>query len=180
MKNLANILTITRLLVLPFMVALFYVDQHWASWACLGLYVIGAVTDFLDGWVARKFNQITEFGRFLDPIADKIFVLAVMIMLIATDIVTGYGVILILLILMREFLVSGIREFLGPRDIKMPVTNLAKWKTAAQMLALAFLIVSMHHVIILQIGIVLLAIATLLTLVTGFGYLKASWQHIKA
>lgn len=179
MKNLANILTITRLLVLPFIVVLFYIPESWAAWSCLGLYIIGAITDFFDGWVARKFNQVSEFGRFLDPISDKIFVLTIMIMLVAANLVGGPWVILILLILMREFLVAGIREFLGPKNVTVHVTNLAKWKTASQMLALGFLIVAGQIDYTWEAGIGFLTIATLLTLITGGQYLRAAIPHMK-
>ena len=99
------------------------------------LYIIGAATDWLDGWVARRYNQISEFGKFMDPISDKIFVVTVLMMLVATHRIEHFLVLAVIIILIREFLVSGIREFLGPKGISLPVTPLAKWKTAAQMTA---------------------------------------------
>lgn len=179
MKNLANILTITRIIVLPFIVVLFFIPGQWSAWACLTLYAIGALTDFFDGWVARKFQQESEFGRFLDPISDKIFVMTIMLMLVASGIISHIWVILILVIMMREFLVSGIREFLGPKNVQMPVTKLAKWKTTAQMVALGFLIIGDVSSFYWFAGIIFLCIATVLTVITGWGYLKASIPHVR-
>ena len=108
MKNLANILTLTRLALLPFIIVLFFLPFEWAAWLCLGLYVVGAVTDFLDGWVARTFNQISEFGKFMDPIADKIFVSTILLLLIGSDRIEGPYIVAVIIILAREFLVSGL------------------------------------------------------------------------
>lgn len=179
MTNLANILTIARLILLPVIVALFYVDESWAAWVCLALYVIAAITDFLDGWVARKFNQITLFGTFMDPIADKVFVAVILMMLIASGRLDGLWIIAALVIMTREFLVSGMREFLGPKNIKLPVSNLAKWKTALQMLALGILIIGPFAPFALIAGNIALSGAALLTIVTGWSYLKTGFAHMK-
>ena len=179
--NLANILTLARLVLLPFIVVLFFIPAKWAAFACLTLYAIGAITDFLDGWVARKYNQITEFGTFIDPISDKIFVVVITLMLVAAGHVQGIWVIPLLIILIREFLVSGMREFLGPKNIKLPVTKLAKWKTTAQILALGFLMGApgfpgfpFAH----EIGLTLLWISAILTIHTGSAYVKGAIRHV--
>ena len=141
MLNLPNILTLFRLALLPFIIILMFIPASWAASAALAFYIVGAVTDWLDGYLARKNNQITEFGTFLDPISDKIFVATIMLMLVATDRVDGAWVVLVIFILVREFTVSGLREFLGPKGIKVPVSALAKWKTAVQMIATGLLII---------------------------------------
>jgi CDP-diacylglycerol--glycerol-3-phosphate 3-phosphatidyltransferase len=179
LSNIANMLTVGRLFLLPPMIVLFYVPTLWAAWACLALYTVGAVTDWLDGWIARRYNAQSEFGRFLDPIADKIFVVTVLLMLVAVDRVTGIWVIAVIIILMREFLVAGVREFLGPKGISVPVTGLAKWKTTVQMVCTGFLIMApLGWWWVDMCGMLGLAAAAALTVMTGWGYLKAGLQHI--
>ena len=181
-NNLANILTVARLFTLPIIVALFYAEQSWgaiAVWLCLFLYIISAITDYLDGYIARKYDQITDFGTFLDPISDKIFVSTLLIMLVAFERITDIWVVLVVLIFAREFLVSGFREFLGPKNIKLPVSVLAKWKTAIQMLCLGFLIIGNHAPYALGLGLIFLTLATTLTLITGFSYMALSLKHMK-
>lgn len=179
MNNLANKLTLFRLALLPVIVVLFYIPFEWAAWTCLALYVIGAVTDWLDGWVARKYNQITAFGTFMDPISDKIFVITIMLMLVAVDRIDGVWVLPVVLILVREFVIAGLREFLGPKNIQMPVSNLAKWKTATQMIAAGILIVGPYIWGGTFIGILLLNVAAIITLITGWAYLKTGLEHMK-
>ena len=179
MWTIPNILTIFRLLLLPPMVWLFFVPMEWAAWACLALYVIASITDFLDGWIARKYNLISDFGTMMDPISDKIFVVVTMLMLVAVGRVEDLMVIPILLIITREFAVSGVREFLGPKGVKMPVSKLAKWKTATQMIALGFLIIAPYSLESLMAGNLLLILATALTLVTGWAYVKTGLDHVK-
>lgn len=176
--SIPNILTVMRLILLPAIIALFFSVQPWAVWSCLALYIIGALTDFFDGWVARAMNSVSEFGKFLDPIADKVFVATIMLMLVATQRIDGLWVICVIIILMREFLVAGLREYLAPKGIKLPVTSLAKWKTATQMLALGLLIMIPVLPGIAIIGLALLAIAAGLTVVTGWTYLKTGMRHI--
>ena len=182
MLNLPNILTITRIILLPFMFACFFLEAQFgpmAAWVCFILYVIASVTDFFDGWVARKFNQITPFGTFLDPISDKIFVGCLLVLLVGFGRLEGAWMIPALLILFREFLISGLREFLGPHDVKMPVTNLAKWKTTLQMLSLGFLVLAPALPYVLEIGRWSLLGAAALTLITGWGYMKAGLEVMK-
>jgi len=176
MLTLPNILTLSRIALLPFMVAGFFMEPVWGSpvtWGIFALYGVSAITDFLDGWAARKLNQISPLGTFLDPIADKIFVAALLVLLVAFGRLTGLYIIPVILILAREFAVSGLREFLGPQDIKLPVTTLAKWKTTTQMLSLGLLILAPAVPYTLVAGQGLLLVATLLTLITGGQYLRA-------
>ena len=177
-KHTANILTIMRLLMLPVIIGLFYVTDAWAAWTCLALYVIGAITDFLDGWVARKFDQVSELGKLMDPIADKIFVAALLLMLVANGRIDGFWVIAVIIILMREFVVAGLRAFLWPKKMKLPVTNLAKWKTTVQMIATGILIVAPYIPYGFEVGLGGLAIAAGLTAITGWIYVTAGLKHI--
>jgi cardiolipin synthase len=179
MLTIPNILTVLRLILLVPMIGLFYSAAPWAVWTCFALYVIGAATDWFDGWIARKFNQISEFGIFLDPLSDKIYVVTVMLMLVATDRIAQGWAVCMVIILIREFTVAGVREYLGPKGIKVPVTKLAKWKTATQMVAIAVLILSPLTTWVAWLGLALLIAATILTVVTGWGYLKTGIAHMR-
>lgn len=179
MLNLPNILTITRILLLPLMFVCFLNETPTVTWVCFGLYVLAALTDFFDGWAARKFNQISAFGTFLDPISDKIFVGCLLVLLVGFGRLEGVWIIPVLLILFREFLISGLREFLGPHDVKLPVTKLAKWKTTFQMVALGFLILAPALPYVGIVGQWALLLAAILTLITGWGYVKAGMDVIK-
>ena len=178
----ANILTMMRLLLLPLIIACFYLESTYASlaiWACFGLYALSSITDFFDGWVARKFDQVSAFGTFLDPIADKIFVASILLLLIAFNRIEGLWLIAVLIIFFREFLISGLREFLGPYNVKMPVSKLAKWKTTVQMISLGILILSPLHTLALTIGQWSLVAAAILTVITGWNYMKIGIDEIK-
>lgn len=171
-----------RIIVLPFMFVCFLLEGTYGDaviWVCFALYVLAALTDFFDGWVARKFNQISAFGTFLDPISDKIFVGCLLVMLVGFGRLDGVWMIPALLILFREFLISGLREFLGPHNVKLPVTNLAKWKTTLQMVALGFLVLAPALPYVGEIGRWSLWGAAILTIITGWGYVKAGWRFMK-
>ncbi len=181
-NNLANILTVGRIALLPVVVWLFYLESSLgdlAMWVCLFVYILIALSDFFDGYIARKYGQITWFGTFLDPIADKVVVSTLLVLLVAFDKVTDTGIIFVILIFAREFLISGLREFLGPKNIKMPVTNLAKWKTSVQMLSLGFLIIADKAPYAGELGLLLLAFAAFLTVWTGASYMASSIKHMK-
>jgi CDP-diacylglycerol--glycerol-3-phosphate 3-phosphatidyltransferase len=149
------------------------------SWAALGLYAACALTDFFDGYLARKLNAVSAFGTFLDPISDKVFVALILLALVDTGPLSGIWIIAVMIIITREFLVSGLREFLGPKDVKMPVTKLAKWKTTVQMLSLGFLIISPALPEALMAGQLLMALAAILTAWTGFLYLKTGFPYFQ-
>ena len=181
--NLPNLLTYGRVAAVPVVVALlFWPDQTWARMSALGIYILAAITDFFDGYLARAWSQQSSLGRMLDPIADKLLVAAVLLMLSADGVIIGASLWAAVIILCREILVSGLREYLAELHVPVPVTAVAKWKTAAQLVALGFLIAgsagerAVPGVTIA--GIVLLWIAAVLTLYTGWDYLKASWQHV--
>ncbi|MBC7951491.1 MAG: CDP-diacylglycerol--glycerol-3-phosphate 3-phosphatidyltransferase [Rhodospirillaceae bacterium] len=183
MTSLPNLLTLSRIVVIPLVIATFYVDGGSARWVACGLFVAAAVTDYFDGYFARTRNQVSALGRFLDPIADKLLVAGVLFMLVAFDRVSAISVLPALIILLREILVSGLREFLAEVRIGMPVSRLAKWKTGIQMVALPVLLVGDYGPDILPvrlIGEALLWLAALLTLVTGWDYLQSGLKHMRA
>lgn len=173
LRHLPNALTIGRILVIPFVVGLLFIDGSTAAvWATV-LFVAAAVTDFFDGWLARKLQVVSEIGRFLDPIADKLLVAAVLLMLAAAQRIWGVHLVAAILILLREVFISGLREFLGGAQIKMPVSQLAKWKTTVQLVALAVLIAAPalppeDWVNWMAFG--LLWLSAILTVVTGWDY----------
>ena len=181
--NLPNILTFSRIGSIPVIVGLMFLPSPLGNWLPFGVYTYACLTDFFDGYLARALQQQSAMGQFLDPIADKLLVSAVLLMLVASDAIVGVTVIPAVVILFREILVSGLREFLAEVQIKVPVTVLAKWKTTIQMLALGFLLVGVAGpdfgpVTTMQIGIVGLWIAAALTVGTGYDYLKAGLLHI--
>ena len=183
--SLPNILTYARVAAVPLVAGfLFWPDVPWARWTALAIFVAAAVTDFFDGYLARAWAQQSSLGRMLDPIADKLLVSAVILMLVANQTIAGATLWAAIVILCREILVSGLREYLAELRVPVPVTAVAKWKTTAQLVALAFLIVGPSGEAILphsiKIGIVLLWIAAILTLYTGWDYMKASYDHVGA
>jgi cardiolipin synthase len=180
--HFANILTISRVLILVPYVLLFYIPYDWANWTAVTLYLYACLTDYFDGFFARKHNQESSFGRFLDPVADKLLIITTFVMLAGTDRLSGLSLIPAVVILCREVFVSGLREFLAEVQVSVPVTVLAKWKTAIQMGALSFLLADdMRNLIwgLHSLGIILLWTAAILTLVTGYQYMKACYPHIR-
>ena len=183
LTSLPNLLTLSRILVIPLVVALFFIDGDMPRWITLGLYAAACLTDFFDGYIARSMGQISKLGRFLDPVADKLLVAAVILMLVATGRISGLVVLPALIILIREILVSGLREHLASIAVGVPVSRLAKWKTVIQMFSLGFLIVhdaSPAWIPSVWIGEVGVWAAALLTLITGYDYLRASLGHLTA
>jgi cardiolipin synthase (CMP-forming) len=181
LTNVPNLLTLSRILAIPLVVATFYVSGDAARWFCCALFSAAGVTDWLDGHVARRWEQQSELGRFLDPIADKLLVSATLFMLTATGRLTSHAVLPALVILCRELLVSGLREYLAGLRVGLPVSRLAKWKTMIQMMAIGWLIVGdagWHVIPVVAIGETLLWLAAILTLVTGYDYLRAGLSHI--
>ncbi len=181
MPNIANILTLSRIAAIPLITALLFFEQPVFRWTALALYVIACVTDFFDGYIARRMDQVSALGRFLDPIADKLVVGAILMAMTATQQISGWSVFPALIIMCREIMVSGLREYLATLKIGVPVSLLAKWKTTAQMVALGFLIVGtagpdwLH---VTMIGDILLWVAAILTVVTGYDYLRVGIKHM--
>jgi cardiolipin synthase len=181
LTNLPNLLTISRIAVIPVLIGLFYVEGDAARWIACVLFTAAGITDYFDGYLARSRAQVSAFGRFLDPIADKLLVSAVLLMLVAFDRIAGLVVLPALIILCREILVSGLREFLAGLNVGVPVSHLSKWKTMLQMVALGVLIVGdagPSAVPVQLIGEAGLWVAALLTIVTGYDYLHAGLQHM--
>ncbi len=181
MTNLPNLLTLSRIAVLPLLVAAFYLPGDASSWATLAIFGAAGITDYLDGRIARARNLQSALGRFLDPLADKMLVVTTILMLVAVGIIHGPLVIAGLIILLREFLISGLREFLGQVQVSVPVSHLAKRKTTIQIIAIALLLVDDAADSILpagDIGAVALWVAAALTLYTGLDYLRAGRRHL--
>ena len=181
LTSLPNLLTLFRIAAIPGIVALFYMDSDLGKWLACGLFSIAAITDFLDGYLTRAYGQQSSFGRFLDPVADKLLVASVLLMLTGFGQIAGLSILPAVVILCREILVSGLREFLAALQIGVPVSTLAKWKTMIQMFAIGFLIVGDSGPDFLAtrvIGELGLWSAAVLTLITGYDYLRASLQYI--
>jgi len=181
LTSLPNLLTLSRILAIPVVIATFYVDGDYARWFGCALFAAAGFTDWLDGHMARRWEQQSELGRFLDPIADKLLVSATLLMLTATGRLAGLVVMPALVILCREILVSGLREYLAGLSVGVPVSRLAKWKTTIQMIAIGFLIVGdagPSTIPVVWIGETLLWVAAILTIVTGYDYLRASLSHL--
>jgi cardiolipin synthase len=179
--NLPNLLTLSRIVVIPLLALLFFIPGDGAKWAAMLLFAAAGLTDFLDGYFARSRRQFSRLGRFLDPVADKLLVASALFLLVAFDNITGLTILPALVILCREILVSGLREFLAGLRVRVPVSRLAKWKTAIQMVAIGFLIVddaAPRDIPATVIGSAGLWVAAALTLVTGYDYLRAGLRYM--
>jgi cardiolipin synthase len=187
MLSLPNLLTLSRILAVPILVFLLWRPAPLDYAITFVLYCVVGITDYFDGYLARAWGSISRLGQFLDPIADKIMVGAVLIMLISSrkanpiPEIAGLNIIPALVILLREIIVSGLREFLAPLNVSVPVSALAKWKTTLQLVALGALILGgavpgepwVHNV-----GVFSLWAAAALTLITGYGYLRLGLKHM--
>jgi cardiolipin synthase len=180
-KSLANKLTVSRIVVIPVILLLLFIPRAWAAWLALILFTSAGVTDWLDGYLARRDNEVTRIGQFLDPIADKLLVSAVILVLVSTGQIGGWSVLPAIVILMREVAVSGLREYLAGLSVSVPVSRLAKWKTAIQMVALGFLMIGDRYapsfIPATFIGDLGFWIAGGFTLVTAWDYWRASLKH---
>jgi CDP-diacylglycerol--glycerol-3-phosphate 3-phosphatidyltransferase/cardiolipin synthase len=177
--SLPNVLTYLRILAVPAVaLCLFLIPADAGRWWALGLYLAACFTDWLDGYLARVWRQQSVLGRMLDPIADKLLVGTTLLMLTADNTIDHANVAAAAIILCREILVSGLREFLAELNVRVHVTQLAKWKTTLQMIALGFLLAGPagDRIVpgVTMTGLTLLWLAALLTLWTGFDYLKAA------
>lgn len=182
LTSLPNLLTLSRIAVLPLLVGAFYLDAPWSNIVACAVFAGASLTDYLDGWLARTYQQTSSLGRFLDPVADKIMVAVALLMLVADSRITGLIVLPALVILCREILVSGLREFLAELQVGLPVSRLAKWKTAIQMIAISFLLLGEAGpawLPVTRIGEISLWIAAGLTLITGYDYLRAGLRHMR-
>ncbi len=185
--NIPNLLTYARIVAVPIIVGCFFVEGQLESsdvarWTALILFAVASITDYLDGYLARIWNQTSNIGRMLDPIADKLLVAAVLLLLAADQTIAGWSLWAAITILCREILVSGLREYLAALKVSVPVTRIAKWKTTIQMVSIAFLLAGPAGDKILpyttQMGIVLLWLAAILTFYSGYDYFKAGVKHL--
>jgi cardiolipin synthase (CMP-forming) len=184
---LPNILTYGRIVAVPIVVGcMFYQNilggPLWLRWVALAIFVVAGISDFLDGYFARMWSQQSSLGRMLDPIADKLLVGSCLLMLAADRTLHGWVLCAAVIILCREILVSGLREYLAELRVSVPVTALAKWKTTLQLIAVGFLIAGRAGDAVVrgitETGIVLLWLSALLTLYTGWDYLQAGLRHL--
>lgn len=186
MNSLPNILTLSRIFAVPILVALLWPAEQGHEWrtgyaVAFLLYCLMAITDYFDGYLARAQGTVSKLGIFLDPIADKIMVGAVILMLAATRDVAGIHIIAALVILLREIAVSGLREFLAGLQVSVPVSKLAKWKTTFQLIALGAMILAgalPAWPFIHLLGLTTLWLAAVLTLITGWDYLRVGLKHM--
>jgi cardiolipin synthase (CMP-forming) len=184
---LPNVLTYGRIVIIPIVVGCLFWQSIldgglWLRWVALVIFIAAGITDFFDGYFARIWGQQSSLGRMLDPIADKLLVSSCLLMLAAEDTIHGWALLAAVVILCREVLVSGLREYLAELRVSVPVTRLAKWKTTLQLVAVGFLICGDAGdaivPVVTQIGITLLWLSALLTLYTGWDYLQAGLHHL--
>jgi CDP-diacylglycerol--glycerol-3-phosphate 3-phosphatidyltransferase len=178
LTSVPNLLTIGRVAAVPLVCVLVAIDASWSYVLAFIVFVAAAVSDYLDGYLARAWKQGSPIGRMLDPIADKGLVGALLIVLAWTHSLSGWDLIPAVAIMLREILVSGLREYLGPRNVVVHVTWLAKWKTTSQLVALAIIILAGAVPGLTIIGQVLLWIAGVLTVWTGYEYYRGAWPHL--
>ena len=184
--KIPNILTIGRIIIVPFFVIAFFLPGFYGEIIPFLLFILASFTDFLDGLLARLYKEESKLGELLDPIADKIIVSAALILLVMNRTIQNYEVIAAIIILTREILISGLREFLADVQIKMPVSGLAKVKTFIQMFSIAILltgetgntIINFENYNAQTVGIILLWLSAFLTLYTGYDYVRKGIDHI--
>jgi cardiolipin synthase len=185
LTDLPNLLTLSRIAAIPLLVLLVAVGAPWAAFGAALLFTAAAITDYFDGHFARERKQLSDFGRMFDPIADKLLVAATLMALVGFGHLPGWGIYPAIVIMLREILVSGLREYLAEIRIGLPVTRLAKWKTGVQMTALGMLLLGpagakfmgLGFLPMDALGALLLWTAALLTLITGWDYLNAGLRH---
>jgi cardiolipin synthase len=185
--SVPNLLTYARIAAVPAVVACMYWADIlqgglWLRWVALAIFITAGVTDFFDGYFARAWGQHSTFGRMLDPIADKLLVASCLLMLAANGTIKGWSLWAAIVILCREILVSGLREYLAELRVSVPVTRLAKWKTTGQLVAVGFLVLGDAGdrilPVVTPIGLTLLWLSALLTLYTGYDYFRAGVRHL--
>src|SRR5215471_4581346 len=185
--SIPNILTCARIAAIPVVIGCIYAQSIvdgplWLRWVAVAVFIAAGITDYLDGYYARVWNQQSAFGRMLDPIADKLLVASCLLMLAADGTINGWSLWAAIVILCREILVSGLREYLAALRVSVPVTQLAKWKTTLQLVAVGFLIAGKAGdavvPVVTPIGLALLWLSALLTLYTGWDYFRAGVRHL--
>ena len=183
--KIPNILTIGRIILVPIFISTFYLPGALGDWIPFFIFLLASFTDFLDGLLARLYKEESKLGEILDPVADKIIIASALILLVMDDTIRNYEVIAAIIIMIREILISGLREFLAKVQVSMPVTSLAKFKTFIQMFAIAILLTGESGNMLLNfgdynahsIGIILLWLSAFLTLYTGYNYIRKKIHH---
>ncbi len=185
--TIPNLLTYGRIVAVPLVGLCFFIEgrlngSDLARWSALAIFIVASITDFFDGYLARIWKQGSQLGTMLDPIADKLLVAACLLLLAADGTIAGWTIWAAIIILCREILVSGLREYLAELKVSVPVTRIAKWKTTMQMIAIGFLLAGPAGDKVLpyttEAGIILLWAAALITLYTGYDYLRAGLRHV--
>ena len=176
-QSLPNALTAARIALIPLLCLLVFVPGHVAAWGAFGFYAIAAISDFFDGYLARIWNARSVFGRVFDPIADKLLVAALLLCLVAAGLIAGIDLIPVIAIILRELLVSGLREYLGQAGHTLPVSKLAKWKTTVQLIALGLLLL-VPVLPVWNAGLLALWLAAGLTVATGWDYVKLAMKSL--
>jgi len=183
--KIPNVLTIGRIILVPIFIFTFYLPGGLGDWIPFFIFVLASFTDFLDGLLARLYKEESKLGELLDPIADKIIVATALILLVMDNTINNYEVIAAIIILTREILISGLREFLAKVQVSMPVSSLAKFKTFLQMLSIAILLTGESGNSLINfgdynahtVGIILLWISAFLTIYTGYDYIRKKIHH---
>ncbi|SVB68277.1 uncharacterized protein METZ01_LOCUS221131, partial [marine metagenome] len=176
-----NLLTLSRIIAIPALIGAFYLSSPLSNWLAFAIFTVAGITDILDGYVARSMGSESGLGRFLDPIADKLLVAATLLMLVYVGRIGDWTILPTVVILCREILVSGLREFLADLRVSVPVSKVAKWKTMLQMVAIGFLIVGeagWDSIPVMEIGCAGIWIAAIFTIYTGYDYLRAGLRHV--
>ncbi len=181
--TIPNILTYGRIAAAPLVGLTYYIPDHWGPWIAFSIFVAASITDYVDGYLARAWQQQSALGRMLDPIADKLLVSVAILILVADNILNGWSIWAAIIVLMREIFVSGLREFLAELRVSVPVSRLAKWKTAMQLVAIAALliapaIVGAKHGVVINLGLTFFWATAIVTLYTGYDYFRAGLKHL--
>ena len=176
-QQIPNALTAMRVALIPVICALVFIPGSMAAWSAFALYAFAAVSDFLDGYLARLWQAGSIFGRVFDPIADKLLIAALLLCLVAAQVIGGIDLVPVVAIILRELLVSGLREYLGQSGLTLPVSRLAKWKTTVQLLALGLLLL-VPVLPVWNAGLIALWIAAALTVATGWDYVATALKSV--
>lgn len=179
--TIPNIITFIRIILIPIILYLLFSENPNIVLLAGGLFIISSISDYFDGYLARVLNQSSKLGTLLDPIADKLLIASVIVVLVDTNVISNLHVIPAIIILLREIAISGLREFLAKMNTDMPVSILAKYKTTFQMVSLSILIISLGFQLndfLWNLGLVTLWIAAIITLLSGYNYMAKGLKHI--
>ncbi len=181
--TIPNLLCYFRLAVIPVMTVLFFFDAAWAAWTNVVLFALAGISDFLDGYLARRLGQTTLLGKFLDSSSDKMLVGVILMLLVAFGQLQGVWILPAVIIFLREILISGVREFMALYQVVIPVTRLAKWKLTIQVVAIAFLIAGPYGESLIPyshaIGRMLILVAMVVTVMSGWDYLRMAFRSLR-